>query len=174
MTPRTWKCHSTPGSRGGVTGRERVHRPGVLLVLGSRVGARSLMVNLKHRSGNLKCRKGGGNPSGPKGQLLKPTKISRTKGLRWGRGGLPVYLRHPPLKCTPLQSKLKSGTCIRNTPPSKPKPGLHDNQLFPPLGAALRRKGTEIKESDCLFSPFLQLWSVFCNVPCFQGGGDFG
>lgn len=116
--------------------------------------AYSLLVNLKHNSGNFKCRKRK-KTSCPNRQLLNSDKILRHRNLSEGRqtGSLSSYVAgdvvipdgHPwskrPFKVKPRQSKLKSGTCIPKKKKKKRKEkekekkknfqGLHCPHLLP-------------------------------------------
>ena len=92
ITYRTWKLHSTPGAtQQGLGGEQEKGERGLgfcfhwcrgLWGLGFPRN-HSFLVNLKHKSQNLKDRKRK-QTSSPIGQLLKLTKISQTKELSAG------------------------------------------------------------------------------------------
>ena len=90
ITPHTWD-HT--GRLQVEREREKVYQSGVLLLLGLRTGgcrvpqAHSLLVNLKHRRGNLKHGKRIKKTSDPNGQLWKLTKVSKIKGTGGGWWG---------------------------------------------------------------------------------------
>lgn len=80
-TAKSWGGRE--GERGGREREKAISQAWDSALLGSSVRPRVLWAHyLKHKSGNLKGREGGGE-SGSKGQLLKSTKISETKKPQW-------------------------------------------------------------------------------------------
>lgn len=87
---------------------------------------------VKYKSRNLMHRK---TKSSPIGQLLKSTKISKTKERQLGKApcSLPNHEGNTSLKWMPQQSQLKPGTCItkkkKKSPPNNCQKS-HYNTIF--------------------------------------------
>ena len=152
---KTWKLHRIPrATLWGHKGKTGNTWGSVLLGL-MNLWAHSLLVNIKIKRRNLKLRKKKRNSSS-NDQLLKSTKISKTKETRWGKmawlfspvTGSVFRNKHTEgdasLEWMPQQSKLKSDNSITKKKKRKKKncQGLHctENWIIIEL-PDIRRKG---------------------------------